>query len=79
MQEYMHTLHTRVVPHLGSQGIAIHLRHFNIGNHHQKFFCGLLAFIGHAPQIVERISPIIQLDDLNAKILQTAGDLLTRD
>ena len=71
-------MHARIVSHLGSQGIAIHFRHFNIGNHHQKLFRRILALVGHPLQIIECLAAIVELDDLDTNVLQAAGNLLAR-
>ena len=57
MQDDVKLLHARVVADLGREGVPVHFRHLDVGNHHQELFFRLLALIDQLAQVIQRLSP----------------------
>ncbi|MNL64798.1 hypothetical protein D3C87_1890490 [compost metagenome] len=74
----MKLLHARVVADLGRQGIAVHFRHLDVGNHHQELFFRLLALIDQLAQVIQRLLAIVQRHHFDTDRLQATRNLLAR-
>ncbi|RMN48038.1 putative Flagellar protein [Pseudomonas syringae pv. apii] len=77
VQGNMHLLHARVITYGSCKGIAIHLRHFNVGDHHQELFFRLFTFCDHFEQVIQRLTTVIQCDHFHPDGFQATADLLT--
>lgn len=74
----MQFLHAWIVAYLGRERVAVHFRHLDVGDHHQEFFFGLLAFVHQFAQVIQGLTTIIEGHHVYTNGLQAACDLLAR-
>ncbi|MNF57171.1 hypothetical protein D3C84_386880 [compost metagenome] len=75
MQHHVQAAQARVVTDLGGQAIAIHFRHFRIGEDHQQFFGHVHAGISPGLEHVQGLQPVAGNMHLHAQLSQGIAQL----
>src|SRR3989344_2360637 len=78
MQDDMNLLHARVVADLRREGVSVHFRHLDVGNHHQELLLWPLALVDQFAQVIQRLATVVQRHHFNTDRLQAPGDLFAR-